>query len=221
MAPNESEINALIVGDSFSADIVPKFEEYVTAQVSGQVPYHADANRRLIKLYQCFPQTSKAEKVAEALFLALLQFPAHTDFLALRYMIPTNTMNLEPCVSVKRCFEQLEACQFVRFWEESYANLQSSPLTGVLSADTVKTIQKAILQVMSLTYKEAPADVVLQAIKADSTDTIKALNHPAVESVSKDMVVFVTTRDNSKKERFYQESLGFESISQLMSTISQ
>eukprot|EP00977_Amphora_coffeiformis_P010673 scaffold2510_cov169-Amphora_coffeaeformis.AAC.24 len=221
MAPTESEINSLLSGASFSVDIVPKFEEYVSAQVSGQLPYHADAVRRLIKLYQFFPQTSKPEKVAEALLLALLQFPAHTDFLALKYMIPTNTMNLEPCVSVKRCFEQLEACEFVRFWEESYANLQSSPLTGALNADTVKTLQKAILQVLSLTYKEAPADVVLQAIKADSTDTVKSFNHSAVESVSKDKIVFVTTGDNSKRERFYQESLGFESISQLMSTISQ
>lgn len=220
MAPTETEINALLSGDACSADTVPKFEEYVTAQVAGQVPYHADAVRRLIKLYQFFPQTSKPEKVAEALFLALLQFPSPTDFLALKYMIPTTTMNQEPCDSVKTCFQQLEACQFTQFWE-SYASLQSSPLASALNAGTVETFQMAILQVLPLTYKEAPASVVLRAIKADSIDTVKALNHAAVESVSNDAVVFVSTGDNTKRQRVYQESLNFESISQLMSTLSQ
>lgn len=220
MAPSESEINALLSGDSFSVDVIPKFEEYVTAQVSGQIAYHSDSVRRLIKLYQLYPTTSNPEKVAQGCLLALLKYPEHTDFLALKYIIPTNIMNQEPCALIKTCFDQLESCQFSQFWE-SYEQIKSSSLGGYLSDTTAKTIQGAILQVLSLTYKEAPSSVILPALKLSSMDAVKALNHGSVESVSNDKVIFVPTGDNTKRQRLYQESLNFESISALMSKIAQ
>ena len=221
MAPTEAEIKSLLSGD-FTPEVVSKFEEYVTAQVAGQVAYHADAVRRLVKLYQLYPTTCKAEILAQACFLALLQFPNHTDFLALKYMIPVNTLNQDDtCDLIKTCFQQLESCQFTQFWE-SYANLESSSsLKSYLTADKVKAFQGAILQVMSLTYKEVPASIVLPAVKLESTDAIKALGHPLVESVSMDAVVFVATNENTKRQRVYQASLDFDSISALMSKIAQ
>lgn len=218
MAPSASEISSLLTGDACSTNVVPKFEEYLTAQLAGQTPYHADAVRRLLKLYQIFPQTSNPEKIAQALFLALLRFPAHTDFLALKYMIPSNTMNQEPCADVNTCLVQLESCQFSQFWE-SYAKLKSTQLGPYLTPEMTKTFQGAILQVLSLTYQEAPASVVLAALQVDSTDA--ALEHASVERVSADAVVFKSTVDNTKRQRLYQESLNFESISALMSKISQ
>ena len=132
MAPSESEINSLLKSDACSPDVVPKFEDYLAAQIDGQVPYHADAVRRLVKLYQLFPQTSQPEKLAQALFLALLQFPSHTDFLALKYMIPNNTMNQDSaCAAVKTCMTQLESCQFSKFWE-SYAKLGEEEELGAV-----------------------------------------------------------------------------------------
>ena len=219
MAPSESEISTLLKNGAYSADLIPKFEEYVSAQIAGQTPYHADAVRRLMKLYQFYPNTAKPDKIAEGCFLALLQFPAHTDFLALKYMIPSNTLNQETCGLVKACFQDLESCQFAQFWE-TYAQLESSStLSSYLTPQTRKTFQAAILQVMALTYKQAPSSVVLPACQVDSVDAIKG--HSSVESVSGDTVVFVTTVDNTKRQRVYQESLDFASISALMSQISQ
>lgn len=224
MPPSASEINSFLASDAFSADLVPTFEEYIAAQVSGQIPYHADAVRRLVKLYQLFPSTSKADNVAQCLLLAMLQFPNPTDFLSLKYIIPNSTMNQEPCSSIKTCFEELEACRFARFWEylETLKSENSDSIANFLTEKVHQQLQGAILQVLSFTYKEAPANsVVLPALNVKSLDAVKALHHPSVESVTSDAVVFQSTPDNTKRQRKYQESLHFDAVCALMSKISQ
>jgi hypothetical protein len=221
MAPTVAEINSLLASDVFSADVIPKFEEFVTAQASDATAYHADATRRLIKLYQSYPASLQLEKVAQACLLAAFQYPNHTDFLALKYLMPTTVREQEPVTLIQASFELLESCQYAAFWE-SYKALQASTVIGsFLTADTIKRMQGSILQVLSLTYKEAPAAVVLRALQAASLTDVKALSHPCVEIISGDMVIFVSSPENTKRQREYQESLNFESISALMSKISQ
>ena len=241
---NTSDINALLTNDNFSKEVVAQLEDYVSSLLTEAVrtatpssSYHAGAIRRLMKLYQFHPSTRKNESIAQTLFLTLLQYPEHTtDMLALQYMIPTPTRGTatttttaattdETCDLVLACWKYLDKCQFSQFWEY-YAQLASpsSSLKDFITAQTKQTFQGGILQALALTYKEASSTVVMQALQADSIDTVQGFAS-IVESVTSDkddgIVVFVPTTDNTKRQRAYQESLNFTSISALMNKIVQ
>lgn len=81
------EIEKLLEPASYSADNIPKLEEYVQSQLSGAVPYSFDANRSLAKLYQIYPESTNKERVlARILMLTMVEFPS-TDMLGLLCVI--------------------------------------------------------------------------------------------------------------------------------------
>jgi hypothetical protein len=80
-------------------------------------------------------------------------------------------------------------------------------------------LRRSILEVLALTYKSAPADKVATALDLNSADDIRTIKCSCVESVTTDAVVFAATRENTKRERVYQEGLGFGDISEMMSKI--
>ena len=238
MAPTTttSELDALLARD-FTASCAPQLEAYVQAAAAGTAPYHAAAVRRLIKVYQFVPQQIKPEILATACWLTLLQYPNPTDYLAIQHMIPITTMqNDDTTALIAKAFDHLQACEFTQFWTVYNDLKQCDALKAYLTKDdnndndvTVKTLQGKILQVLALTYKEAPASVVLPALHATTTTTTTTAaaacqGHDDVVDrvvVTADTVVFHATKDNTKRQRVYQESLDFQSISALMSKIAQ
>ena len=222
MAPTEAEIQSLLASRSYSPSNVPQLEAYLAAQTSGDAPYLADAVRTLIKLYQIFPETANEKATGQAFMLALLEYPS-TDLLALSYMIPQSVLNREPCATIQTCASQLDSCKFVEFWK-TFADLQTyvvDPVIQQLANRSVQRLQSSILNVLALSYKEAPASVVLKALNVDSIDKVKISNHKAVESADGSSITFVATPDNTKRERIYQEGVNFTAITSLMNKISQ
>lgn len=220
MAPSESEIMSLANGRPSPASI-PQLEAHLAAQVAGQAPYLFDSIRALVKHYLIFPSTLNEEKIGQACMLAMVQHP-NTDFLALTYMIPTTVMSREPCASIRSCVDLLDACQFTEFWEqlETLKSFEQEAIANVAKQSVVQ-LQSSILEVLSRTYREAPADVVIKALNVDSLNAVTAMKHSAVESVSSDSVVFRAVPDNSKRERVFQESVSYSTITNLMSKLSQ
>jgi hypothetical protein len=86
---------------AYSVDTIPKLEAHVDAQVAGSAPYHSDANRTLVKLYQFFPASTNEKQLARILTLSLSEFPS-TDLLALLCMIPEETQESEPIAGIIR-----------------------------------------------------------------------------------------------------------------------
>jgi len=222
MAPTEAEIRSLLASKSYNPSNVPQLEAYLAAQTSGEAPYIADAVRTLIKLYQLFPETANEKATSQACMLALLEYPS-TDLVALTYMIPQSVMNREVCATIQTCASQLDSCQFVEFWKtfENLQNCTADPVIQQLANRSVQRLQASILDVLALSYKEAPASVVLKALNIDSIESVKALNHKAVESADGSSITFVSTADNTKRERVYQEGVNFTAITSLMNKISQ
>lgn len=101
MATVES-IKTLLDTSACNAEIVPQLVAHVHAQASGSVPYHADANRSLIKLYTFFPHLEDEHTIALVLLLALVEFPS-TDILSLSCLIPERVQSRDPCASILRC----------------------------------------------------------------------------------------------------------------------
>jgi hypothetical protein len=206
---------------------IPQLQAHVSAQAKGETPYVFDAVRLLIKHYQLFPDsaedtTNRREFTAVACLLALREYSNMTDFLALVYMIPPNVMAAEPCASLQALADALDACQYDAFWKQ-LTHLQSCEHVAIatLAKQSVSAFQTGILSVLALTYKQALSSVVLKALHMDSVAGITILQHSAIESLSDDLVTFKSTTDNTKRERVFQESVGFGAITSLMSKLAQ
>lgn len=221
MAPSENDIRTLLSSQSYSTSMVQPLEEYLAAQAAGEAPYMFDAVRTLVKLYQLFPEHSNEEWTVRAYMLAMLEYPS-TDNLALSYMIPQPILSQDVCVSIQTCLSHLSACQFADFWK-NYESLESSSDSVICSVAkrSVQRLQASILQVLALTYKEAPTSVVSKALRGISAADITAVKSPVVKSASADCVVFEGSTDNTKREKVYQEGVSFSTIGSLLSKISQ
>jgi hypothetical protein len=219
MTPTEADMKDLLSQPPHSG-MIEAVEAYLDAQVSGSAPYSSEATRLLIKLYHIFPNTLNKDKVGQAFMLAMADYPK-PDVLALSYMIPLTVLHAEPCSLIQTCTNLLEACQFEKFWNE-YDNLKSyagdEQIQQIANA-SVDKLQKSILGVLALTYKEAPLGFVKKAIKSDETDVIEKAD--CVEKVGPDAVTFKSTVDNTKRQHVYQERINFSSISALMGKMSQ
>ncbi|GKY93938.1 hypothetical protein MPSEU_000360700 [Mayamaea pseudoterrestris] len=209
---------------------IPELHAQVLAQAKNEAPYTFDAVRMLVKLYQLFPTSSSSsseqhqESIALSCLLALREYPNMTDYLALVYMVPPNVMGAELCAAVQICADALDACHYAAFWKQLLV-LQSCENANIatLAKQSVQAFQIGIVSVVALTYKQAPAAMVAKLLNVESMAAVSSLltEHDAVESVADDLVTFTPTSDNVKRERVFQESVGFDAITSLMSKLSQ
>jgi hypothetical protein len=216
--PTKESIDTLLSKSPYSASNQAPLEAYVDAQAKGSCPYHMDANRCLLKVYQISPQSANADKVALILLLALLEFPA-TDLLALSYLVPERTQKSEPCATILQCADLQKSCKFVEFWE-AFASIEGDEQIKSLVSGSNEKCQRAILEVLALTYKTAKSSQILPALKMTSTDEISKLSNTCVESVSGDAIVFTTSEENTKRSRVFQEGVNFGAIAAMMAKVS-
>jgi hypothetical protein len=238
---SHSEIQNLLNSSAYDPNIVSKLEAYVRAQVSAvassivaselDVKYSFDANRTLVKLYRFFPHLEGEQGItitALAAFLALLQFP-DTDFMALSCLIPERVQSLEPCATLVRCAELLEACQFSEFWPE-FRKL-GIPEYGAREGETVVSddrkllsnavngpsasnqIRSNMVKMLASTYRSAPLSVVLAALDLKDESSLSSFgskvmvsagegseNETAiVEKIEGGFVTFAASADNTKR----------------------
>lgn len=219
-SPTKESIDSLLSKSPYKASNATALEAYVDAEAKGSCPYHMDANRCLLKLYQISPQCAKSDKVALVLMLALLELPS-TDFLALSYLVPERTQKSEPTATIIKCASLLKACKFDEFWKSlaSIADGADDQLKSLVTGSDDK-FQRAIVEVLALTYKTATTSQVLAALKLTSADQITRLSHPCIESISGDVVVFTGSADNTKRNRVFQEGVNFGAIASMMSKVA-
>ena len=177
-----------------------------------------DANRSLLKLYQFYPQNLKEDKVALILLLALLQFPS-TDLLALRDLVPERVQKAEPCQSILACSGLLDSCKFTEFWS-AFSALEGYESIKALSSSSKEKMQRAIVEVLALTYRTASASKVLEALNMSSTADLAKLSHPSIESIEGETVAFIASADNTKRSRQFQEGVNFNVIASMMAKVS-
>ena len=108
-----------------------------------------------------------------------------------------------------RCFEMLDACNFKDFWV-LFKDLRggNADLKTLVHADD--QLRQGIVDVLALSYRAAPLNVVQVALNVDTVDVAA---YAKVESVSATQVLFVATPDNTKRSRVFQEGLKFSAIS--------
>ena len=105
-----------------------------------------------------------------------------------------------------RCFELLDACKFKDFWTTLKELEGNADLKAMVKPDQIR---QGIVDVLALSYRVAPIEVVKVALNVDTVDA----SYSNVESVSATDVVFVATADNTKRSRVFQEGVKFSAIS--------
>ena len=256
---SHSEIQDLLNSSSYDAENVPKLEAYVRAQVSAvassivaselDVQYSFHANRTLVKLYQFFPHLEGEQGIAItalAAFLALLQFPS-TDFMSLSCLIPERVQSLEPCATLVRCAELLEACQFSEFWPE-FRKL-GIPEYGASEGQTVSEDRKLLsnavngpsasneirsnmIQMLASTYRTAPVSIVLAALDLKDEASLLSFGSKvmlsagegsenetaSVEKIEGGFVTFAASANNTKRAGSdFKEGVKYDSVAAMMS----
>mmetsp|Transcript_11287 Transcript_11287/g.17232 ORF Transcript_11287/g.17232 Transcript_11287/m.17232 type:complete len:270 (-) Transcript_11287:2201-3010(-) len=238
---SHSEIQDLLNSAAYDPNNVSKLEAYVRAQVSAvassivaselDVQYSFTANRTLVKLYQFFPHLEGEQGItitALAAFLALLQFPS-TDFMALGCLIPERVQSLEPCATLVRCAELLEACQFSDFWPEfrklgipEYGaregettvsedrKLLSNAVNGTSASNQIRS---NMIKILASTYRSAPLSVVLAALDLKDEASLLSFGSKVmvsagegsenevatVEKIDGGFVTFAASANNTKR----------------------
>jgi translation initiation factor 3 subunit K len=216
MSTSKEAIQKLLTDSPYSASNQAPLEAYVDAEAKGDAPYFMDANRSLLKLYQFFPQSANESKYALVLLLSLLQFPS-TDLLALSYLVPDRIQTTESCATILKCANLLDACQFEEFWT-TLGGIQGDDQCKSLASGSTDRLQTTIAEVLALSYRTAALSMVLSALNLKSGDAL--VNLACVESVTGDVVTFVATAENTKRNRVFQEGVNFAAISSMMGKVT-
>jgi translation initiation factor 3 subunit K len=217
MSSSTEAIQKLLTDSPYSASNQAPLEAHVDAQAKGDAPYFMDANRSLLKLYQFFPQSANESKYALVLLLSLLQFPS-TDVLALSYLVPERIQTTEPCATILKCADLLDSCQFEEFWT-TLGGIQGDDQCKSLASGSTNRLQATIAEVLALSYRTAALSMVLSALNLKSGDAA-LVQMACVESVTGDVVTFVATADNTKRNRVFQEGVNFAAISSMMGKVT-
>jgi len=209
--------------------MIAGLEDYLAAAVQGEAPYVFDAVRTLVKLYQMFSGLDKttADKIGQCCCLAFLHGAdaADTDLLALQYMIPNAILKeqQEPVHTVLQCAAAATACNFPLFWKtyDGLLNYTTDPVIASMATQQVKARQHVILGHLALSYQQAPTAMVLKAVNLDTVQQINELQCPMVSAVTADTITFVSTPDNTQRQRVFVEGASFATVSSLLSKMAQ
>jgi len=226
--PTYAEITELLTHSAYNPAIVPQLEAYLIAQATSTDthPYCYTANRTLMKLYQFFPHLADEEKMSMTLLLALTN-KSGMEFASLTCLISEKMQTREPMACICRCADLLEACQFTEFWaayhqiSQNCSNPDSTLAKFSTSAPAISLLRHRILQLLSLVYRSAPMQIVLQALDADLaqfTDFLRTCE-PAMKLVggaSDTSLVFIANSDNTKKAQVFTEGVDFNAISNII-----
>lgn len=216
---SEVDVRALLKG-SYNPGMIAGLEDYVTAACEGQAPYVFDAVRTLVKLYQIFRSQSNTANLGRCCCFTFLHGQDDTQLLALQYLIPSTILK-EPeslVAMVLECSAAATACQFADLWKsyEGLQNYSADPAIAHLAKTSIPTLQQTVLRNLALTYHTAPTDLVLKAVNASSVSELEQISSLVVASVTADEVIFVSTPDNTKRQRVFVEGATFNTVSALL-----
>jgi hypothetical protein len=94
----------------------------------------------------------------------------------------------------------LDACKFKDFWTTLKELEGNADLKALVKADQIR---QGIVDVLALSYRVAPIEVVKVALNVGAVDA----SYTNIESVSATEVVFVATPENTKRSRVFQEGV--------------
>ncbi|CAH0473312.1 unnamed protein product [Peronospora belbahrii] len=186
-------------------------ETYLTEQVQNSF-VDIDANLALLKLYQLYPSTIKAENVVNVLVKGIMTLPS-TFFTGATTMIPESTSEDVNVTAALHTGFMLQSCLFEDFWKQD-----------VTFADNVQG------------FLESVRAYILKAIRCShsviSTDVFKAKLNVSDEEVAEivaaekwtilnNLIQINPNKDNQMQAKKVQENIEFEDVLKVIHTLSR
>jgi hypothetical protein len=153
------------------------------------------------------------------------------DIIALRYMIPMTFIpkdNVHLLSQVLHCATLYDNSLFTEFWSSYRSSLMPEstiksglPITDLdvmirnVAATAIPVLQTSILMILSITYQQAPTEIVFPALNISTVEEWKEVMQRNLTIVVDDdddnatIVHFVPTAHNTQRHRSYQESIHY------------
>jgi len=203
-----------LVNDApYEASTVSALEAYVASQKKGTTAYDFQANKALLKAYQCCG-ISNASVVADVLVMGLMKLP-NKDFFELSYLIPTKLLpqpkgdksevalsNVAKVSVVTKCADMLERAQYTEFWAELASNEASKSAFGIPGCDDA--IRAFILNSISTAFRNIKRTLLYSLLgfsnnEAQGAAFVSSAAGVDAAATSADTVAFVATGTGTLK----------------------
>ena len=215
LPPQSVQIKALISAKPFDPLTVAQLESYASQQATTGT-YDFDANKALLKFYQCYPDQLKVDVVASVLVLSLTKLPKN-DFLMLSYLIPGRIISGNPKIkTTQKCAELLEGGKFQEFWAE-YATNASELFTAAGFTDSIRNL---IAENIKFTFKTINSDKFSSMIGLSSSDVgAFCTSSEHVQELKGSTVVMTSCAENQPRLQHFEESLRFDEALRLVDSL--
>jgi hypothetical protein len=172
----------IVESGSSDDNAVRTLEALVEAEVVGAAPYDFDANKYLLKLYSCFPDSVNVDKIISVIVLSMMKLPAK-DLLAQLLMVPPSVETNPQFVILSESIRYLESGHFQRFWEIRI----STAATGIFTASGFDdSIRSFIFGNLTDTFRSVKVQAFLSALNLQAGADYESfihLNRAAILSV--------------------------------------
>lgn len=208
-----ASIATLISDAPYESATVTALEAYVASQKAGTEGYDFQANKALLKAYQCGGM-SNAAVVADVLVLGLMKLP-NKDFFELSYLIPTKLLpqpkgdkseealaKVAKVSVVTKCADMLERAQYTEFWAELSSNESSKSAFNIPGCDDA--IRSFILNNVSTAFRNIKRSLLYSLLGFSNVEAQGAAfvsSHAKVDAAATnaDTVSFVGTGTGTLK----------------------
>ncbi len=230
-----SSLETMISEKPFDLSTMKAIEDNVSAQKSGNAQYSFNANKALLKSYQCNGgDTIKPSFVIDVLVLGLMQMPA-TDFLELSYLIPSkliaskkgdndenNSVDVNAISLVMKLANLLEQSKYTEFWTEMTTNADTkASFTSINGFETA--IRGYILANIAETFRNIKKSQLFSLLGYSNDEAAGltfAQQSGKVETVQGDTVAF-KQESNTRASKRSDLSANISDMLQLVENIRQ
>jgi len=215
---DHENIRDLNLNKPYEASTLSKLESHVETQFnSGN--YDFEANKALLKIYQCYPDLLKVNILEKVLVLSMMKFPKN-DFLMLSFLINSKSIvNNDKIKCIENSFSLLENGKFIEFWAE-----YSYPLgKEIFTASKFKeAIQNFIINNLQIAFKTISTKLFLgmMGLSNDELNSYCA-SSKHIEGTNNDIISFSSNYENQIRSKHFEEILRFDEAQRLVSSIKK
>ncbi|PVD32339.1 hypothetical protein C0Q70_07772 [Pomacea canaliculata] len=197
--------------DRYNPENLATLERYVQLQAQENT-YDIEANLAVLKLYQFNPNFYQTDIAALILLKALTNLP-HTDFILCKCLIDSNRLNEMPISRILELAEDLETCNFQRFWEE----LRDIEMIGAVTGFE-DSIRKFVCHVVAATFQTIELEKLQELLGSITDNQAQQWANKYGWTLNNEGVVFVTNQEENIKTKNITEKITFESVAAIMAS---
>ncbi|KAG7385704.1 Eukaryotic translation initiation factor 3 subunit K [Phytophthora pseudosyringae] len=211
-SPTQQQLQAVHNGRGFCEEAnVKVLETYLAEQVQSKT-VDIDANVALLKLYQVYPATVNAEKVATILVKGIMTLPS-TFFTGASTMVPESIREDANVTAALHTGFMLQSCLFEDFWKEDAPFAEKVP--GFL-----ESVRAYIVTAISRSHSAISMDVVKAKLNVSDKEVADIV--AAEKWTVADTLIQITPNENNQMQaKKVQENIEFEDVLKVIHTLSR